>query len=168
VLGVNYYHGDAVSGHPHEHLTGDSFEEPARATAPPFPTAEHVTFPSRGLPVTDMGWEIQPEGPHRLLRRLDDDYDVPPLYLTETGAAYAVSPGPDGAVHDPERIAFMDAHLRAIDLAITDGVDVRGIYQWTWLDNFEWAYGYVRRFGRRSTPPSAGCATRPTGRPAAW
>lgn len=147
VLGVNYYHGNAVSGHQHSDVVGIGSDQPDRVALSPFVGSEHVTFPSRGLPVTDMGWEVQPEGLHRLLVRLHEDYPRLPIYLTETGAAYADAPGPDGEVHDPERIAFLDSYLRAVHRAIEDGVDVRGFFQWSFMDNFEWAFGYAKRFG---------------------
>ena len=147
VLGVNYYHGNAVSGHPHEAVVGIGSDQPDRVAKSPFVGSEHVTFPSRGLPLTDMGWEVQPEGLHRLLRRLHDDYPRLPIYLTETGAAYPDVPGPDGQVHDLDRIDFLDSYLRAVHRAIEEGVDVRGFFQWSFMDNFEWAFGYAKRFG---------------------
>ena len=147
VLGVNYYHGNEVSGHPRTDVVGLDADHPDRVALSPFVGSEHVTFPSRGLPVTDMGWEIQPEGLHRLLRRLHDDYPHLPIHLTETGAAFADRPGADGEVHDPDRIAFLDSYLRAVHRAIGEGVDVRGFYQWSFMDNFEWAFGYAKRFG---------------------
>jgi beta-glucosidase len=79
--------------------------------------------------------------------RLARDYDVPPMYLTENGAAYLDVPGADGQVHDPERIAYVADHLRALHQAIEQGADVRGYFYWSLLDNFEWAYGYAKRFG---------------------
>ena len=109
---------------------------------------DDVTFPSRGLPVTDMGWEVQPEGLTRLLTRLSEDYDVPPMYLTENGAAYVDELGlrrrrsttSSGSSTSP-------THLRATHAAIELGADVRGYFYWSLLDNFEWAYGYAKRFG---------------------
>ena len=145
VLGVNYYHGDAVSGRPSAAPTDHHGAAP-RLGASAFPSAEHVSFPRRGLPLTDMGWEVQAEGLHRLLVRLRDDYAPPPIYVTETGAAY-VDVLADGEVHDPERVAFMEGYLRAVHGAILDGVDVGGVFWWSFLDNFEWAYGYGKRFG---------------------
>jgi beta-glucosidase len=146
-LGVNYYKGDSVSGHAHESVTGADAAHAERPTSTPFVGCEDVTFPSRGLPVTDMGWEVQPEGLTRLLVRLAREYDVPPMYLTENGAAYADVVAPDGRVHDPERIAYVSDHLRAVHAAIEQGADVRGYFCWSLLDNFEWAYGYAKRFG---------------------
>ncbi len=146
-LGVNYYKGDSVSGRAHDAVTGADAAHAERATSTPFVGCEDITFPSRGLPVTDMGWEVQPEGLTRLLVRLAREYDAPPMFVTENGAAYVDVVGPDGSVHDPERIAYVDAHLRAVHAAVEQGADVRGYFCWSLLDNFEWAYGYAKRFG---------------------
>ncbi|HYG95382.1 MAG TPA: family 1 glycosylhydrolase [Nocardioides sp.] len=147
VLGVNYYHGDGASGRPHEELMGSRIVHPERPTSPPFPGGSDITFPRRDLPVTGMDWEVQPEGLTRLLVRLQEEYDAPPMYITENGAAYPDELGPDGTVHDPERLAYYDAHLRAVHEAMAAGVDVRGYFAWSLMDNFEWAYGYAQRFG---------------------
>ncbi|HXH80615.1 GH1 family beta-glucosidase [Nocardioides sp.] len=147
VLGVNYYKGDAVSGRQHEDVTGFAGDHAERPTSTPFVGCEDVTFPSRGLPVTDMGWEVQPEGLTRLLKRIHDDYDAPVMYVTENGAAYADTVAADGTVDDPDRVAYVEDHLRAVHAAIEQGVDVRGFFQWSLLDNYEWAYGYGKRFG---------------------
>ena len=149
VLGVNYYHGDGASGLPHDddpaRLLGSAVTNPARPTGSPYPGGG-ITFPRRGLPTTGIDWEVQPDALTRLLVRLRDDYAVPPTYITENGAAYddVVTAG---AVHDADRLAFLDAHLRALHDAIEQGVDVRGYFAWSLLDNFEWAYGYGQRFG---------------------
>jgi beta-glucosidase len=154
VLGVNYYHGDAPAGRPvpDADLIGTRVRHPKRHTSIPWPGCEDVTFPRRGLPTTGMDWEVQPEGLTRLLVRLAEEYDVPPLYITENGAAYddrVETAAADGSVRidDPERLAFIDAHLRATYDAIRQGVDVRGYFAWSLLDNYEWAYGYSQRFG---------------------
>ena len=150
VLGVNYYHGDGVSGRPvaePAEALGSRIEHPARGVRSPYPNGDDLSFPRRGLPVTGMDWEVQPEGLTRLLCRLHDEYAAPPLYITENGAAYDDDPGPDGTVDDAGRLAFIDAHLRATHAAIERGVDVRGYFAWSLLDNYEWAYGYRQRFG---------------------
>jgi beta-glucosidase len=147
VLGVNYYHGAAVSAHPHDDVVGAGQVYPERPTGSPFVGSEDVTFPSRHLPVTDMGWEVQPWGLRELLLRLHKDYRLPPIHITENGAAYADTVGPEGTVEDPERIAYVDSHLRAVREAMDAGVDVRGYFVWSLLDNFEWAFGYAKRFG---------------------
>jgi len=121
-LGVNYYN-------PIVSIAGRPFS-PAR----------------EGVPVTDMGWEVAPAKFTDLLLRLDRDYDLPPLFITENGAAY-----PDlvihGGVRDEDRRAYIETHIRAIADAIDQGVDVRGYFVWSLLDNFEWAAGYTKRFG---------------------
>lgn len=149
VLGVNYYHGDAASGRPHRDadLLGSRIRHPSRETTSPYPGGEAITFPRRGLPVTGLDWEVQPEGLTDLLVALNDDYDLPAVYVTENGAAYPDVVADDGTVDDPERLAFVAGHLRAVHAAIEKGVDVRGYFVWSLLDNFEWAYGYDQRFG---------------------
>ena len=110
--------------------------------------SEHVTFPKRGLPLTAMGWEVHPRGLQTLLVRLGDEYpNLPPLYVTENGAAYDDVVSEDGAVHDPERTDYIVRHIQAVSDAIADGADVRGYFVWSFLDNFEWAWGYNKRFG---------------------
>ncbi|WP_265521781.1 glycoside hydrolase family 1 protein [Oerskovia flava] len=169
-LGVNYYNGGAVSAHPQVAATSDAGEPagddaggtrpegvreetdgaPVRTTSSPYPAADGVHAHSRGLPRTDMGWEVQPEGMTRLLNRLQADYTGPrgvALYITENGAAYPDVVAPDGSIDDQDRLAFLDAHLRAVKDAIDDGADVRGYLAWSLLDNFEWALGYSKRFG---------------------
>ncbi len=125
-LGVNYYRDYIVSGH------GE----------PRFPSewvgAEHVTFPPRDLPLTDSGWEVNADGLTSLLVSLAGR--GVPLYVTENGAAY---PG----IEDDDRVAFLDGHVRAVLRAVEQGVDVRGYFCWSLLDNFEWAEGYAKRFG---------------------
>lgn len=149
VLGVNYYHGDAVGGHPP--VTPLSSEAPSeRPKRSPFPAADGVHWHSRGLPLTAMGWEVQPEGLTRLLRRVHDEYSATAgvrLWVTENGAAYDDEVAPDGAIHDSERSAFLSEHLRAILDAIDAGVDVEGYFYWSLMDNYEWAWGYQKRFG---------------------
>lgn len=81
-----------------------------------------------------------------MLRRLRADFTPLPLYITENGAAY-FDRLDDGRVQDAERIAYLSDHLHAVSRAIQDGVDVRGYYVWSLMDNFEWEWGYSRRFG---------------------
>jgi beta-glucosidase len=72
---------------------------------------------------------------------------LPPIYITESGCSYGDEPDEDGVVDDQRRIAYLDSHLRAIKKAIDSGVDVRGYYTWSLMDNFEWGEGYTQRFG---------------------
>jgi beta-glucosidase len=101
---------------------------------------------TEGAEHTDMGWEVYPDGLHDLLVRLHAEYELPDLYITENGAAFPDARN-NGSVADPRRIAYLDGHLDALASAIADGVPVRGYFLWSLLDNFEWAFGYSRRFG---------------------
>lgn len=150
VLGVNFYTGELLTG-------ADPAEAPKaaaaeRASGKPNPNvgSEHVTSVRRGLPQTAMGWEVYPDALRDLLVRLHQDYTAQAgvaLYVTENGAAYDDVVGPDGSVEDPERLDYIRRHLQAVHAAMEDGVDVRGYFVWSLLDNFEWAFGYDKRFG---------------------
>ena len=96
---------------------------------------------------TDMGWEVYPDGLRQLLVRVTRDYAPRAIYITENGAAFVDVQGHDGRVHDPERTAFLQTHIAAVSQAIEDGAPVKGYFVWSLLDNFEWAYGYSKRFG---------------------
>lgn len=99
-----------------------------------------------GATVTDMGWEVAPAQFTELLARIDRDYDLPPLLITENGAAYQDTVV-NGDIHDEDRRAYIESHMRAVADAIERGVDIRGYFVWSLLDNFEWALGYSKRFG---------------------
>ena len=96
---------------------------------------------------TDMGWEVHAPGLHRLLNTLHQRYPATPLYIIENGAAFPDEISPDGLVHDPRRVNYLRDHIGAVHAALQDGVDVRGYFAWSLLDNFEWAQGYSKRFG---------------------
>ncbi len=96
---------------------------------------------------TAMGWEVDPAGLTALLTRLSSEYTKAPLHITESGVAVEDYRGPDGAVHDPRRVAYLEAHVKAVRDAIDAGVDVQGYFVWSLMDNFEWAEGYSKRFG---------------------
>ena len=156
LLGVNYYHGESLTKDPvdpRDQAVQETTSVPGQATRPvssPFVAADGVRSVPCGLPVTGMGWEVQPEGLRRLLNRLQAEYTGPagiPLYITENGAAYADVPDAAGFVDDQDRLGFFAAHLEAVHGAIEDGVDVRGYLAWSLLDNFEWSFGYHQRFG---------------------
>ena len=140
-LGVNYYRRFYSRARTAAEIA-DADGRPSPWVA--CPEAEMV---DRGRPQTQMGWEIDPDGLHELLTWVAREYRVPPLYITENGMASDDRPGPGGTVPDKERIDFLDAHLRAAHRAISDGVDLRGYFVWSLLDNFEWALGLERRFG---------------------
>lgn len=99
-----------------------------------------------GLPLTDMGWEIYPRGLTELLVRLQRDYPLPPVYITENGAAFRDELRA-GRVHDRERVAYLAAHVQATADALAAGVPLAGYFVWSLLDNFEWTSGYAKRFG---------------------
>jgi beta-glucosidase len=97
--------------------------------------------------LTDMGWEVWPRGLEEVLRRIHREYAPARIYVTENGAAYADGPGSDGRIRDARRTAFLESHLRALHRAIAAGVPVAGYFHWSLLDNFEWGYGFTKRFG---------------------
>ena len=97
--------------------------------------------------ITEMGWEVHPPGLYHLLTRLHADYDAPELYITENGAAFPDTDIQDGVVHDADRIDFLNSHLTQAWRAIQDGVNLKGYYLWSLMDNFEWAFGFSKLFG---------------------
>jgi beta-glucosidase len=134
-LGINYYSPTVVA---------------AGSSDSPSPWAgaeEHVRFLPAPGPRTAMDWPVDADGLYELLTRLRDDLPGVPLVITENGAAYDDYADPSGEVHDPERVEYLRAHLSAVHRAIGAGADVRGYFLWSLLDNFEWAYGYSKRFG---------------------
>jgi len=106
--------------------------------------ASHVPPPG---PVTEMGWEIYPDGIREILHWVNDRCSPPAIYITENGAAFHDEPDEAGRVDDHQRRAFIRDHLAAAHRAIAEGVPLRGYFAWSLLDNFEWAHGYTKRFG---------------------
>ncbi|MCB0909218.1 MAG: family 1 glycosylhydrolase, partial [Nocardioidaceae bacterium] len=102
-----------------------------------------------GYPTTDFGWPVVPDGLREWLITLRARYRaaLPPIHITESGCSYNMGPDANGVIDDQPRIDYLDAHLRAVADAIRIGVDIRGYYVWSLLDNFEWAEGYTQRFG---------------------
>ncbi len=97
---------------------------------------------------TEMGWDIIPRGLTRLLVWISKNYDNPEIYVTENGAAFNDNLSDNRTVSsDPDRIGYLESHLNACKIAIAKGVSLKGYYLWSFLDNFEWAYGYTKRFG---------------------
>jgi beta-glucosidase len=142
VLGVNFYNPGLV-GHRN---ASDSAGTRARDSSPMWPGCSDVRFFDMLGEHTAMGWPVDETGLHEVLLRLYREYGVP-LVITENGAAYDDSVSADGEIHDAQRVSYLRRHLEAVHQAVADGVDVRGYYVWSLMDNFEWAWGYDKRFG---------------------
>ena len=121
-LGINYYSRGVLG---------------AQGMIRPVPGSEH----------TEMGWEVYPLGLYHLLLKLQREYRLPPVYITENGAAFVDTLSPDGKVHDPRRLEYLRQHFIQARRAMAEGVDLRGYFVWSLLDNFEWGHGYSKRFG---------------------
>ncbi|GAA0985417.1 GH1 family beta-glucosidase [Nocardiopsis tropica] len=137
-------------------FVGLNYYRPVRVRHAPLPDAATRTavdigveqVPVEGVRHTTMGWPVVPESFTDLLLDLHRRYpELPPVYITENGSAEPDVPAADGRVHDEDRVAYLRDHLSALADAVAAGVDVRGYFVWSLLDNFEWAYGYDRRFG---------------------
>jgi beta-glucosidase len=138
VLGINYYNPT---------LAGAARSPADASRMAAWPGCEDVVLHPIPGPVTAMDWPVDPDGLREILVRLRREYGNPPVFVAENGAAYPDQVAPDGAVHDPERIAYIREHLTAVHEALAEGVDLRGYFVWSLLDNFEWAAGYAKRFG---------------------
>jgi beta-glucosidase len=106
-----------------------------------------VEYAPAGLERTPMGWLVDPDGLYELLVTLSKDAPGLPLYITENGCAAEDYVNPNGEVNDLERVRYLHLHLEAAARAIRDGANLAGYYLWSLLDNFEWGYGYQKRFG---------------------
>ncbi|WP_405009868.1 GH1 family beta-glucosidase [Kitasatospora sp. NBC_01539] len=135
-LGVNFYRSFKASG---------TAEDGSTTTPDGLPVTRGV--PVGGLPTTYLDWEVMPDDFADLLTRISRDYPGVPMVITENGAAYDDEPDATGFVADADRTEYLAAHLAAVAEARTRGADVRGYLLWSLLDNFEWAYGYDKRFG---------------------
>ncbi|MCW2796456.1 GH1 family beta-glucosidase [Nocardioides sp.] len=129
--GINYYNPMRIAAAPED-------------SEMPFEFRELV-----GYPTTDFGWPVVPDALREwlIMFRARFRAALPPLMITENGASYGMGPDEAGIVDDQPRIEYLDSHLRAIATAIQRGVDIRGYYAWSLLDNFEWTEGYTQRFG---------------------
>jgi beta-glucosidase len=140
-LGVNYYRPQHLRAGDPANLRLREFE--------PVPGIEGgvVEYYPQEMELTNMDWLIDPDGLYQLLVQLAADAPGLPLYITENGRAAEDYLNPAGRVDDLERVKYLHQHLEACARAVRDGVDLRGYYVWSLLDNFEWAYGYQKRFG---------------------
>lgn len=141
VLGINYYSTNLLA-------MGDRPQFPQSTEASTAPGASDVDWlPTEG-PHTDMGWNIDPDGLHDLLVRVHDNYPEVPLMVTENGMAckdqLVVNNDGDKAVHDADRIDYLQRHLAAARRAMSEGVPLTGYFVWSLLDNFEWYFGYAK------------------------
>ena len=108
---------------------------------------ETEILPQPGVPRTEMDWPIRPDGLHHLLNWLHCRYPGLPFYITENGAALADKPDEHGNVDDQNRITYLRDHFAAAAAAMADGVDLRGYFVWSLIDNLEWTLGFSKRFG---------------------
>lgn len=134
-LGVNYYSRHTVAA-------GESND---RASA--YPGSETVQFVDTGAPKTQMGWEIHPDGLVDVLQMANAYAPQLPLFVTENGSAYVDTVSADGSIDDIERTDYLRRHIESCGIAIERGVPLGGYFLWSLIDNFEWAWGYTRRFG---------------------
>jgi beta-glucosidase len=135
-LGVNYYTRRIMAHDPAGRGTSGRSVIAARQVHWPFtPRADFEE------------WEIAPEGLYRTLMRVARDYRPGFMYVTENGTSSQDAPGADGAVHDPVRLRYVARHAAAVHQAAADGADVRGYFLWSFMDNFEWGFGFSKRFG---------------------
>jgi beta-glucosidase len=128
-LGLNYYFRQVI----------------ADDQGGPLPYARMVPMPTERQ--TAMGWEVHPDGLEDLLLRLTNEYHAPRIYITENGSAWNDDVQPDGQIEDKERTMYLENHLAAGVRATLGGAPLAGYFAWSLLDNFEWAYGYAKRFG---------------------
>lgn len=137
-----------VIGEPLDFLGVNYYSRGVTKHAPDEPPVRAVKVKQRRRIHTEMGWEAYAPGLTDTLEWVKLQYGDIPLYVTENGAAFRDPPtASEGIVHDPRRVAFLRAHLRAAHDAIARGVDLRGYFVWSLLDNFEWSHGYTKRFG---------------------
>jgi beta-glucosidase len=128
-VGVNYYMRDVIRH--------DEQAWPVKTAVAPQPLSTY----------TQTGWEVYPEGLTEILVWVKDRYGDIPLYVTENGAAFDDTTSPDGLCHDPARVSYLREHFEAAAEAVAEGVRLGGYFVWSLMDNFEWGFGYSKRFG---------------------
>ena len=127
-LGLNYYRRDTIWAN-----SDDAFD--------------WKTEPPAGVELTDMGWHVAPDGLRDVLKALNEEYAPAEIRITENGAAYVDAVDADGQVRDAQRRDYLERHVAAVGEALAAGVPVRGYHLWSFMDNYEWSYGYTKRFG---------------------
>ncbi len=135
-LAVNYYSESAMMADPSQ---PEGFREA--------PTSQDKT---------EMGWDIVPEGLHRMLAKICERWPVKELFIAENGAAFVDHVEPGNRIRDRERIDYLRSHLAACRRAIAEGIPLKGYFAWSLMDNFEWSFGYTKRFGLVHVDPETG------------
>lgn len=128
-LGINYYFRTIARDNAADH------------------TVPQTVFRQPKTDETEMGWEVYPQGLYNMLNRLHTEYAVPAIYVTENGSSYSDAPDETGRVRDVRRQRYLREHLLAGNQAIRNGVPFAGYFAWSLMDNFEWAFGFLQRFG---------------------
>ncbi|WP_248240083.1 glycoside hydrolase family 1 protein [Microbacterium kunmingense] len=149
-LGINFYsrHTVSASAAVSAEVSTDAAGVAASVEAPSaYPGSEDVVFVGSGAARTLMGWEIHPDAMLDVLDMSHERAPELPLYITENGSAWEDSVGPDGEIDDIERTQYLADHVQACHDAVARGLPLRGYFAWTLMDNFEWSWGYTRRFG---------------------
>ena len=139
-LGINYYSRHTAAG-PADGVFADATVISAN------PGSENVRLVDTGAPKTQMGWEVHPEGLVDVIELVSERAPGLPVYVTENGAAYRDELSPEGTVEDEERRHFFEIHVEACREALRRDLPLKGYFAWSLMDNFEWAYGFSRRFG---------------------
>ncbi len=126
-FGINYYHASKVKYNPNNPLLFEDVD--------------------LGVKKTAMGWPVVPAGLDTLISRIRNDYTELPIYITENGAAFDDVVEEDGSIRDKDRVEYIEDHIRTVAHMNQKGLNIAGYYLWSFMDNFEWAFGYDRRFG---------------------
>ncbi len=139
-MGINYYSRHTAAG-----PTDGVFADPTVPSATP--GSENVRMVDTGVAKTQMGWEIHPDGLIDVMKMVHERAPELGIYVTENGAAYEDTVAADGSIDDEERRLYFELHVAACDQALGQGLPLKGYFAWSLMDNFEWAFGFSRRFG---------------------
>lgn len=145
LVGVNYYSSHSVRFNDDPHPdTGEDGHKKTKYSC--WPGADHVQFMPLIGKRTTMGWNVDPSAFHSHLLRMSRDMKLP-MIVTENGASWPDEVSDDGRIRDEDRYGYLHDHLNAVLNAIDEGADIRGYMAWSLMDNFEWGYGFTKRFG---------------------